>query len=85
MWKLQSWRNPYDWNFLGKGVFLKENAQQSLMTEFLRQRGIPERKGWERIEIMAGITCTTRAQILSHGQKEAMERSKGVIEQVSSV
>ena len=55
------------------------------MTEFLRQRGIPERKGWERIEIMAGITCTTRVQILSRGQKEAMERSKGVIEQVSSV
>ena len=64
---------------------MKENTQQSLMTEFLRQRGIPERKGWERIEIMAGITCTTRVQILSRGQKEAMERSKGVIEQVSSL
>ena len=66
--------NLYDWNFLGKGVFLKENAQQSLMTEFLRQSGISERKGWERIEIMAGITCTTRVQMLSCGQKEATER-----------
>lgn len=64
--------NPYDWNFLGKGVFLKENARQSLMTEFLRQRGISERKGWERTEIMAGITCTTRVG-KRKPQKEARE------------